>query len=61
MTNNQQRAHDLALKVAEFVYGAKTAHPTYNPTHMNVGFYETYINAYNDFLEALERDDPTNE
>ena len=61
MTDVEKRSHDLALRLAEFIYNSKAKHPTFNPTNLNAGFYETYINAYNDFIEAFNRDDVKNE
>lgn len=52
MIKNEKRAHDLAIKVVELNKQFESIRKDID----NSEIYKIYINAYNDFLEALNRE-----
>ena len=52
MIKNEKRAHDLAIKVVELNIQFESIRKDID----NSEIYKIYINAYNDFLEALNRE-----
>ncbi len=52
MNKNERRAHDLAIKAVELSKHFESLRKDID----NSEIYKIYINAYNDFLEALNRE-----
>ncbi|SHH04572.1 hypothetical protein SAMN02745245_00446 [Anaerosphaera aminiphila DSM 21120] len=55
MTNNEKRAHDVALKCMELAYTSKIKFPLTDTDSIYKELYRIYIDSYEEVLEALNR------
>lgn len=54
MTDNEKRAHDLAIAVcADVCHLKRQSQVDAGKTHVTVDYFEEYINAYESALEAF--------
>ncbi|RVU54491.1 hypothetical protein [Anaerosphaera multitolerans] len=58
MTNNQKRAHDLAIKCIELSFNSKLKFTSTDADSIYQDLYRVYVDVYDEFLEALNRSYP---
>lgn len=56
MTDNEQRAHDLAIAMLPFVYNEDTSQTDNETDNPYEPLYLEYLRAYNDVLDWIDRD-----
>lgn len=56
MTDNELRAHDIAIASAKIVFEAELLKAKQEHSDLNFDFYAVYMDAYSKVLESLQRD-----
>lgn len=59
MTDNERRAHDLAIAVAVEIGRLKANAQTLNGEKIDINYLSEYISAYKLALDAFEKEFPT--